>query len=222
MSICCRKKKMEELGARLFSRMVIGEISVAGATYKTMEFVGTAVERLTTGSLTFQWIFLVEWKKTSSLAKEHLSCFLVTGQDYLCVMNLSTVMSTPGKPLVFSPHSPDNRVLARKCKDVKIDKSIYWILYWCKDRGLQRCCKTFPSFWKEGQSSNHSLSLLLGRCGWIYVLFQFQNLVTKLVHRILRMPAVINQQAEADPGFEGCGCHHIMHTVYMSVDTKTD
>ena len=27
---------------------------------------------------------------------------------------------------------------------------------------------------------------------------------------------------EADPGFEGCGCHHVMHTIYMSVATKTD
>lgn len=34
---------------------VIGEISVAGATYKTMEFVGTAVESLTVSLLTSHW-----------------------------------------------------------------------------------------------------------------------------------------------------------------------
>nr|XP_009781061.1 PREDICTED: uncharacterized protein LOC104230026 isoform X1 [Nicotiana sylvestris]XP_009781062.1 PREDICTED: uncharacterized protein LOC104230026 isoform X1 [Nicotiana sylvestris] len=43
----------------------------------------------------------------------------------------------------------------------------------------------------------HSLSLLLGRSGWIYILSPFQNLVAKLVHRFLRMPAVINQQVLA-------------------------
>nr|XP_009781063.1 PREDICTED: uncharacterized protein LOC104230026 isoform X2 [Nicotiana sylvestris] len=35
------------------------------------------------------------------------------------------------------------------------------------------------------------------RSGWIYILSPFQNLVAKLVHRFLRMPAVINQQVLA-------------------------
>lgn len=34
---------------------VIGEISVAGATYKTMEFVGTAVESLTVKFVEFSF-----------------------------------------------------------------------------------------------------------------------------------------------------------------------
>lgn len=35
----------------VFVRQIIGEISVAGATYKAMEFVGTTVESLTVSFL---------------------------------------------------------------------------------------------------------------------------------------------------------------------------
>lgn len=34
-----------------FTLQIIGEISVSGATYKSMEFVGTTVESLTVGAL---------------------------------------------------------------------------------------------------------------------------------------------------------------------------
>ncbi|KAH8972270.1 hypothetical protein BDL97_02G186200 [Sphagnum fallax] len=113
---------------------IIGEISVAGATYRAMEFVGTAVDAMTmedrmtlcnmvveaggkngvvpADSTTFKYL---EGKTTvpyEPVASDAEASFL---QEYR--FDVSKL-----EPVVAKPHSPDNRGLARECKDVKIDR----------------------------------------------------------------------------------------------------
>ncbi|KAH8972273.1 hypothetical protein BDL97_02G186400 [Sphagnum fallax] len=113
---------------------VIGEISLAGATYRAMEFVGTEVDAITmedkmtlcnmvveaggkngvvpADSTTFKYL---EGKATvpyQPIASDAEASFL---QEYR--FDVSKL-----EPVVAKPHSPDNRGLARECKDVKIDR----------------------------------------------------------------------------------------------------
>ncbi|PHT85659.1 3-isopropylmalate dehydratase large subunit [Capsicum annuum] len=113
---------------------VIGEISVAGATYKTMEFVGTAVESLTMEERMTLCNMVIEAGGKNGVIPADKTTY-----DYL--KDKTTVHYEPvygdGKarffaeyhfdisklePLVAKPHSPDNRALARECKDVEIDR----------------------------------------------------------------------------------------------------
>ncbi|KAG5588290.1 hypothetical protein H5410_048724 [Solanum commersonii] len=78
---------------------VIGEISVSGATYKTMEFVGTAVESLTMEERMTLCNMVIEAGGKNGVIPADKTTY-----DYL------------------KPHSPGNRALARECEDVKIDR----------------------------------------------------------------------------------------------------
>ncbi|XP_062166983.1 3-isopropylmalate dehydratase large subunit, chloroplastic-like isoform X2 [Alnus glutinosa] len=113
---------------------IIGEISVSGATYKSMEFVGTTVESLT----------MEERMTLCSMAIEAGAKNGVVPPDnttYKYLEDKTSVVHEPVysdeqarflseyrfdisklEPLVAKPHSPDNRALARECKDVKIDR----------------------------------------------------------------------------------------------------
>lgn len=113
---------------------VIGEISVAGATYKSMEFVGSTVESLTmeermtlcnmvveaggkngvvaADSTTFKYL-----EDKTSVPYEH-----VYSDDQARFLAEYRFDISKLEPLVAKPHSPDNRALARECKDVKIDR----------------------------------------------------------------------------------------------------
>ncbi|KAI8003457.1 hypothetical protein LOK49_LG08G02583 [Camellia lanceoleosa] len=78
---------------------IIGEISMSGATYKAMEFVGTTVESLT-------------------MEERMTLCNMVIeagGKNGVVPADSTTYK-------YLEPHSPDNRALARECKDVKIDR----------------------------------------------------------------------------------------------------
>ncbi|CAN4091037.1 unnamed protein product [Withania somnifera] len=113
---------------------VIGEISVAGATYKAMEFVGAAVESLTMEERMTLCNMVIEAGGKNGVIPADKTTY-----DYL--KDKTNVQYEPVysdekarflaeyhfdisklEPLVAKPHSPGNRALARECKDVKIDR----------------------------------------------------------------------------------------------------
>ncbi|KAF3449999.1 hypothetical protein FNV43_RR06078 [Rhamnella rubrinervis] len=113
---------------------IIGEISVSGATYKSMEFVGTTVESLSmeermtlcnmvieaggkngvvpTDSTTYKYL-----EDKTSVAYEP-----VYSDEQARFLSNHRFDISKLEPLVAKPHSPGNRALARECKDVKIDR----------------------------------------------------------------------------------------------------
>ncbi|KAL4284066.1 hypothetical protein GQ457_16G030120 [Hibiscus cannabinus] len=113
---------------------IIGEISVAGATYKSMEFVGTTVESLNMEERMTLCNMVVEAGGKNGVVPADSTTFKYledkTSLPYEPVYSdaqasfLSEYRFDISKlePLVAKPHSPDNRALARECKDVKIDR----------------------------------------------------------------------------------------------------
>ncbi|TYI12248.1 hypothetical protein ES332_A09G264600v1 [Gossypium tomentosum] len=113
---------------------IIGEISVAGATYKAMEFVGTTVESLNMEERMTLCNMVVEAGGKNGVVPADSTTFKYlegkTSLPYEPVYSdaqasyLSEYRFDISKlePLVAKPHSPDSRALARECKDVKIDR----------------------------------------------------------------------------------------------------
>ncbi|KAL0433200.1 UNVERIFIED_CONTAM: 3-isopropylmalate dehydratase large subunit, chloroplastic [Sesamum latifolium] len=113
---------------------IIGEISVAGATYKAMEFVGSTVESLTMEDRMTLCNMVVEAGGKNGVVPADSTTYKYlqdkTSAPYEPVYSdgqarfLSEYRFDVSKlePLVAKPHSPDNRALARECKDVKIDR----------------------------------------------------------------------------------------------------
>ncbi|XP_059286361.1 3-isopropylmalate dehydratase large subunit, chloroplastic-like [Lycium ferocissimum] len=113
---------------------VIGEISMAGATYKTMEFVGTAVESSTMEDRMTLCNMVIEAggkngvipadKTTYDYLKDKTTAHYepVYSDDQARFLVEYHFDTSKLEPLVAKPHSPDNRALARECKDVKIDR----------------------------------------------------------------------------------------------------
>ncbi|XP_060182007.1 3-isopropylmalate dehydratase large subunit, chloroplastic-like [Lycium barbarum] len=113
---------------------VIGEISMAGATYKTMEFVGTAVESSTIEDRMTLCNMVIEAggkngvipadKTTYDYLKDKTTAHYepVYSDDQARFLVEYHFDTSKLEPLVAKPHSPDNRALARECKDVKIDR----------------------------------------------------------------------------------------------------
>ncbi|KAJ8626955.1 hypothetical protein MRB53_020262 [Persea americana] len=113
---------------------IIGEISVSGATYKSMEFVGSTVESLTMEERMTLCNMVVEAGGKNGVVPADQTTFnYLEGKTSL---NIGPVYSDEQasflqeykfdvsklEPVVAKPHSPDNRALARECKDVKIDR----------------------------------------------------------------------------------------------------
>ncbi|XP_042061495.1 3-isopropylmalate dehydratase large subunit, chloroplastic-like [Salvia splendens] len=113
---------------------IIGEISVAGARYKSMEFVGSTVESLTMEDRMTLCNMVIEAGGKNGIVPADATTFKYlqdkTSVPYEPVYSdgqarfLSEYSFDISKlePLVAKPHSPDNRALARECKDVKIDR----------------------------------------------------------------------------------------------------
>ncbi|KAG2403177.1 3-isopropylmalate dehydratase large subunit [Vigna angularis] len=113
---------------------IIGEIGVAGATYKAMEFVGTTVESLTMEERMTLCNMVVEAGGKNGVVPADSTTFKYlegkTSLSYEPVYSdqkarfLSEYRFDVSKlePVVAKPHSPDNRALARECKDVKINR----------------------------------------------------------------------------------------------------
>ncbi|KAK6914160.1 Aconitase/3-isopropylmalate dehydratase large subunit, alpha/beta/alpha domain [Dillenia turbinata] len=149
---------------------IIGEITVSGGTYKSMEFVGSTVEGLTmeermtlcnmvieaggkngvvpADDTTFKYLEDKtsipydpvysdgQARKCSGFtvgAGDNMTNDLVQASSlavqWSMILEERTIFFSEYRfdisklePLVAKPHSPDNRALARECKDVKIDR----------------------------------------------------------------------------------------------------
>ncbi|XP_010023834.2 3-isopropylmalate dehydratase large subunit, chloroplastic isoform X1 [Eucalyptus grandis] len=124
----------EYLLAKDLILQIIGEISVSGATYKSMEFVGSTVESLNMEERMTLCNMVVEAGGKNGVVPADSTTFEYlkdkTSKPYEPVYSdekarfLSEYRFDVSKlePMVAKPHSPDNRALARECKDVKIDR----------------------------------------------------------------------------------------------------
>ncbi|KAL7618054.1 3-isopropylmalate dehydratase large subunit, chloroplastic [Lactuca sativa] len=113
---------------------IIGEISVSGATYKAMEFVGSTVESLTMEERMTLCNMVVEAGGKNGIVPADATTFKyledktslpyepVYSDDQARFLAEYRIDVSKLEPLVAKPHSPDNRGLARECKDVKIDR----------------------------------------------------------------------------------------------------
>nr|GEZ17470.1 3-isopropylmalate dehydratase large subunit, chloroplastic [Tanacetum cinerariifolium] len=113
---------------------IIGEISVSGATYKAMEFVGSTVESLTMEERATLCNMVVEAGGKNGIVPADATTFKYlegkTSLPYEPVYSDGEarflveyrIDVSKLEPLVAKPHSPDNGALAREGKDVKIDR----------------------------------------------------------------------------------------------------
>ncbi|PPS12752.1 hypothetical protein GOBAR_AA07881 [Gossypium barbadense] len=120
------------LGTGALLLKIIGEISVAGATYKSMEFVGTTIESLNMEERMTLCNMVIEAGGKNGVVAADSTTFKYledkTSLPYEPVYSdalASHILQfdiSKLEPLVAKPHSPDNRALARECKDIKIDR----------------------------------------------------------------------------------------------------
>uniref|UniRef100_A0A0D9YLL3 Aconitase/3-isopropylmalate dehydratase large subunit alpha/beta/alpha domain-containing protein n=1 Tax=Oryza glumipatula TaxID=40148 RepID=A0A0D9YLL3_9ORYZ len=113
---------------------IIGEISVSGATYKSMEFVGSTVESLNMEERMTLCNMVIEAGGKNGVVPADQTTFNYlegkTSVEYEPVYSDAQARFVSDyrfdvsklEPVVAKPHSPDNRALARECKDVKIDR----------------------------------------------------------------------------------------------------
>ncbi|MFB2834971.1 3-isopropylmalate dehydratase large subunit [Floridanema evergladense] len=113
---------------------IIGDISVAGANYRTMEFAGSTIaamsmeERMTLCNMAIE----AGGKNGTVAADETTFAYLRdrTNKPFEAVYTDTDAKFysqhhydvTKLEPVVAKPHSPDNRALARECSDVKINR----------------------------------------------------------------------------------------------------
>mmetsp|Transcript_18358 Transcript_18358/g.38348 ORF Transcript_18358/g.38348 Transcript_18358/m.38348 type:complete len:522 (-) Transcript_18358:1358-2923(-) len=113
---------------------VIGDIGVAGATYRTLEFCGEVMDQLSmeermtlcnmaieaggkngivaADQTTFDWLATRTSKPFEVFQSDSMASYY-SDRSY----DVSKL-----EPVVAKPHSPDNRDLARNCRDVRIDR----------------------------------------------------------------------------------------------------
>eukprot|EP00243_Klebsormidium_subtile_P007337 TRINITY_DN3245_c0_g1_i1.p1 TRINITY_DN3245_c0_g1~~TRINITY_DN3245_c0_g1_i1.p1 ORF type:complete len:462 (-),score=160.22 TRINITY_DN3245_c0_g1_i1:62-1393(-) len=113
---------------------IIGEISVSGATYRSMEFTGTAVEAMTMEDRMTLCNMVVEaGGKNGVVAADATTFAYLEGKTRAPYEPVYSDGDAPFieeyrfdvsklEPVVAKPHSPDNRDLARNCRDKKIDR----------------------------------------------------------------------------------------------------
>nr|WP_293149475.1 MULTISPECIES: 3-isopropylmalate dehydratase large subunit [unclassified Microcoleus] len=113
---------------------IIGDISVAGANYRSMEFAGDTVERLTMEErMTLCNMVIEAGGKNGTVAPDKTTFDYVNPRTNVPFEAFYTDEGAQFysdrtydvsklEPVVAKPHSPDNRDLARNCRDVKIDR----------------------------------------------------------------------------------------------------
>jgi 3-isopropylmalate/(R)-2-methylmalate dehydratase large subunit len=124
----------EYLLAKDLILQIIGEIGVAGATYKAMEFVGSAIDSMNMDErMTICNMVVEAGGKNGVIAPDQTTFDYVqarTSEQFEPVYSDATASYIADykwdvsklEPLVAAPHSPDNRKTARECSDVKIDR----------------------------------------------------------------------------------------------------
>ena len=113
---------------------IIGDISVSGATYRTMEFAGETIERMTMEErMTLCNMVIEAGGKNGVIAPDETTFEYLQGktdqpfEPFYSDENAKFYSDrsydvTKLEPVVAKPHSPDNKELARNCQDVKIDR----------------------------------------------------------------------------------------------------
>ncbi|MEB3342829.1 3-isopropylmalate dehydratase large subunit [Okeania sp.] len=113
---------------------IIGDISVSGATYRTMEFAGETVGRMTMEErMTLCNMVIEAGGKNGVIAPDETTYEYLRGRTDKSFESFYTDENaifysshsydvTTLEPVVAKPHSPDNKELARNCQDVKIDR----------------------------------------------------------------------------------------------------
>lgn len=113
---------------------IIGDISVSGATYRTMEFAGETVENMTMEErMTLCNMVIEAGGKNGVIAPDQTTYDYLKGKTDKPFVSFysdedANFYSTHVynveelEPVVAQPHSPDNRALAKDCRDVKINR----------------------------------------------------------------------------------------------------
>ena len=122
------------LSAKDLILQIIGDIGVAGANYRSMEFAGDTVERLRMEErMTLCNMVIEAGGKNGTVAPDKTTLDYVTSRTNVPFEAFYTDEDAKFysdrtydvsklEPVVAKPHSPDNRDLARNCHDVKIDR----------------------------------------------------------------------------------------------------
>lgn len=113
---------------------IIGDISVSGANYRSLEFAGSTIAHLSMEDrMTLCNMAIEAGGKNGTVAPDDITFEYVRARTNKA---FDPVYSDPDanfysvhqydvsqlEPVVAKPHSPDNRALARECRDVKIDR----------------------------------------------------------------------------------------------------
>ncbi|MBD1896543.1 3-isopropylmalate dehydratase large subunit [Coleofasciculus sp. FACHB-129] len=113
---------------------IIGDIGVAGATYRALEFAGTTINGLSMEDrMTLCNMAIEAGGKNGTVAPDETTFEYVRARTDKPFEPVYTDVDarfysdrhydvSKLEPVVAKPHSPDNRALARECRDVKIDR----------------------------------------------------------------------------------------------------
>lgn len=113
---------------------IIGDIGVAGATYRTLEFAGETVTQMNMEErMTLCNMAIEAGGKNGTVAADETTFEYVRARTNLPFAPVYTDADAKFysdrhydvsqlEPVVAKPHSPDNKALARECRDVKIDR----------------------------------------------------------------------------------------------------
>ncbi|MBD1840199.1 3-isopropylmalate dehydratase large subunit [Coleofasciculus sp. FACHB-64] len=113
---------------------IIGDIGVAGATYRALEFAGTTINGLSMEDrMTLCNMAIEAGGKNGTVAPDETTFEYVRARTDKLFEPVYTDADarfysdrhydvSKLEPVVAKPHSPDNRALARECRDVKIDR----------------------------------------------------------------------------------------------------
>ncbi|MDP6734991.1 MAG: 3-isopropylmalate dehydratase large subunit [Nitrospinaceae bacterium] len=114
---------------------VIGDIGVDGATYRTMEWTGSAIMKFSMEERMTLCNMAIEGGGKNGVIEADDTTFEYVKQRtdkpytvYHSDLDASyffkkTYNATAMEPIVAKPHSPDNKALVKDCTDVKIDRS---------------------------------------------------------------------------------------------------